>query len=186
MPPEMDRTIVIDASPQDDIVALIPALRAFARHFHADINDADDLAQETLTRAIGAAHQFRPGTSAKSWLFTIMRNTFNTRIRKAMREGPGAAECVSENVGVGASQEWSTRGHEISRAIERLPPEQREIIILIGVIGVSYLEAAEICGCAIGTVKSRLNRARARLLLEMGEALPATIAEAGDADAPEA
>ncbi|ODN70116.1 sigma-70 family RNA polymerase sigma factor [Methylobrevis pamukkalensis] len=157
------------APPEVNIVDLIPALRAFARHFHRNSEDADDLVQETLMKAIAASHQFRPGTNMKSWLFTIMRNTFNTKIRIAMREAPGSADCVAGNAVVDATQDWSARGREISKAIERLPAEQREIVVLIGVIGVSYLEAAEICGCAIGTVKSRLNRARARLLQEMGE-----------------
>lgn len=157
-------------APRSEIVHLIPALRAFARSFYRETGDADDLVQETLTRALASLHQFRPGTSMKSWLFTIMRNTFCTRIRVERREAPGAAECASLRPATDATQEWSARGREIAEAIQRLPEQQREILVLIGVLGVSYEEAAQICGCATGTVKSRLNRARLRLVEELGEA----------------
>jgi len=160
------------AAPQAEIVALIPALRAFARTFYRETSEADDLVQETLTRALASLHQFEPGSSMKSWLFTIMRNTFYTKVRIEAREAPGKAECVSERPAADATQEWSARGREIERAIQRLPERQREVLMLIGVIGVSYDEAARICGCAMGTVKSRLNRARLRLLEELGEATP--------------
>lgn len=157
------------ARPQSEIVQLIPALRAFARTFYRDPNDADDLVQDTLTRALAAIHQFRPGTSMKSWLFTIMRNAFYTRIKISRREAPGAADCASLRPAADATQEWSARGREIAEAIQRLPEQQREVLMLIGVLGVSYDEAAEVCGCAVGTVKSRLHRARLRLLKELDE-----------------
>ncbi len=157
------------SNPRNEIVELIPALRAFARTFCKDVNDADDLVQETLTKGLTSIHQFRPGTSMKSWLFTIMRNTFYTRIKIALREAPGSADCVSAKPASDATQEWSARGREIAAAIEKLPQQQREILTLVGVLGVSYEEAADICGCAMGTVKSRLNRARLRLLEELGE-----------------
>lgn len=159
-------------APRTEIVALIPALRAFARTFYRETSEADDLVQETLMRALASIHQFSPGTSMKSWLFTIMRNTFYTKIRIEAREAPGAADCVSLTPAADATQEWSARGREMERAIQRLPESQREVLMLIGVLGVSYDEAARICGCAMGTVKSRLNRARLRLLDELGEATP--------------
>ncbi|MEO3997266.1 sigma-70 family RNA polymerase sigma factor [Mesorhizobium sp. CAU 1732] len=155
---------------RDEIVELIPALRAFARTFYRDTTDADDLVQETLTRALGAIHQFNAGTSMKSWLFTIMRNTFYTKVKVSNREAPGSADCVSGRLSTDATQEWSARGREVATAIQRLPAEQREVIMLIGVLGVSYEEAVDICGCAMGTIKSRLNRARTRLLKELDEA----------------
>ncbi|MEO3385361.1 sigma-70 family RNA polymerase sigma factor [Mesorhizobium sp. CAU 1741] len=157
------------ASPKTEIVDLIPALRAFARTFYRETNDADDLVQETLTRALSSIHQFKPGTSMKSWLFTIMRNAFYTKIKVETREAPGAADCISLRPASDPTQEWSARGREIAQAIQRLPEQQREVLMLIGVLGISYEEATEICGCAIGTIKSRLNRARARLLEELGE-----------------
>lgn len=164
-----------------EIVELIPALRAFARTFYRDVTDADDLVQETLTKGLANLHQFQPGTSMKSWLFTIMRNTFYTRIKVAKREAPGSADCVSGNPSIGATQEWSARGLEIHNAIQRLPENQREVMMLIGVLGASYEEAAEICGCAVGTIKSRLNRARLRLLQEMGESSSHTAVERAEA-----
>jgi len=165
------------AAGQTEMVQLIPALRAFARTFYRDRNDADDLVQETLTRALSSIHQFQPGTSMKSWLFTIMRNTFYTKIKVESREAPGLAECVSQRPAADATQEWSVRGSEISHAIQRLPEPQREVLMLVAVLGVSYDEAADICDCAIGTIKSRLNRARLRLLDELGEASPVSSVE---------
>ncbi|WP_173932213.1 sigma-70 family RNA polymerase sigma factor [Chelativorans sp. Marseille-P2723] len=156
-------------NPGSEIVDLIPALRAFARTFYRDASDADDLVQETLTKGLSHLHQFEAGTSMKSWLFTIMRNTFYTKIKVAKREAPGSADCVSARPVVNATQEWSARGLEIHNAIQRLPEQQREVMMLIGVLGMSYEEAATICNCAIGTIKSRLNRARLRLLAELGE-----------------
>jgi len=129
----------------------------------------DDLVQETLTKAIARAELFHAGTNLRAWLFTIMRNTFYTRVKLAAREAPGDADCVSAKPAADATQEWSARGREIAEAIQRLPPQQREVLVLIGVLGSSYEETAEICNCAIGTVKSRLNRARLRLLEELGE-----------------
>ncbi len=155
--------------PDAEIVRLIPALRAFARTFYRDPADADDLVQETLTKGLAKIHQFRPGTSMKSWLFTIMRNTFYTKIKIETREAPGAADCVSSRGAVDATQEWSARGRDIASAIEKLPDQQREVLVLVCVVGISYEEAAQICGCAMGTIKSRLNRARLRLLSELGE-----------------
>ena len=155
--------------PDAEIVKLIPALRAFARTFYRDANDADDLVQETLTKGLAKIHQFQPGTSMKSWLFTIMRNTFYTRIKVETREAPGSADCVASRQAVDATQEWSARGKDIAAAIERLPDQQREVLVLTCVLGISYEEAADICGCAMGTIKSRLNRARLRLLEELGE-----------------
>lgn len=105
----------------------------------------------------------------KSWLFTIMRNTFYTRIRKLQREAPGLMECASSRLTSEASQEWSLRGKEVQQAINRLPARQAEVLMLIAVLGMSYEDTAEVCNVAIGTVKSRLNRARAGLLEDMGE-----------------
>lgn len=151
------------------IVDLIPALRAFARTFCRDPSDADDLVQETLTKGIANIDKFEPGTRLKSWLFTIMRNTFYTRIKISVRESPGLLDCASSRLVAEATQEWTAQSRDVKQAIERLPESQREVLVLIGVLGVSYEEAAEICNCAIGTVKSRLNRARATMLDLLGE-----------------
>ncbi len=151
------------------IVDLIPALRAFARTFYRNPTDADDLVQDTLLKALNSFESFESGTRLKSWMFTIMRNTFYTKIKVYTREAPGAADCVAARPMIEAPQEWSLRGKEVSEALARLPEYQREVLTLIGVLGVSYEEAAEICGCAMGTIKSRLNRARLSILNELGE-----------------
>lgn len=159
------------------IVEIIPALRAFARTFCRNPTDADDLVQETLTKALANIDKYEPGTRLKSWLFTIMRNSFYTRAKKAAREAPGAADCVSDRPSMEATQEWSLRGAEVQEAINRLPPHQREVLVMIGVVGMSYEEAAEICGCAVGTIKSRLNRARLGILEDLGESSPQSLVE---------
>lgn len=161
-----------------EMVALIPALRAFARTFCPNAYDADDLVQETLMKGIANIRQYQPGTRLKSWLFTIMRNTFYTRAKLRKREAPGSADCASLLPVAEATQEWAIRGTEIEVAINALPPQQREVLILIGVLGISYEESARICDCAIGTIKSRLNRARATLLELLGERSSQTAIEA--------
>jgi len=150
------------------IVDLIPALRAFARTFYRDAYDADDLVQETLTKAIDNISLFAPGTRLKSWLFTIMRNTFLTKVKRYNRERPGDGDCVSLDGKSNPTQEWSQALHEVEAAMLRLPQDQREVLVLVAVLGTGYEEAATICECAVGTIKSRLSRARAALLFELG------------------
>lgn len=163
-----------------EIVEMLPALRAFARTFCKNTYDADDLVQETLTKALAASDQFTPGTRMKSWLFTIMRNTFYTSAKKRLREPIGGEDCVSSVPIMAATQEWSCRGHELQEALHRLPAPHRQVLMLIGVLGVSYAETAEICGCEIGTVKSRLSRAKASLAAELGESGPAAASSASE------
>lgn len=152
-----------------DIVKLIPALRAFARTFCRNPTDADDLVQETLMKALANLDKFEPGTKLKSWLFTIMRNTFYTRSKVLGREAPGVEEAVSGDTPMPATQEMSARAKEVQRALQKLPPHYREVLTLVAILGESYEAAAEICDCAVGTVKSRLNRARHQILQELGE-----------------
>lgn len=169
------------AAPKDldnaSVVELLPALRAFSRTFYRNPNDADDLVQDTLTKALANLDKFVPGTRLKSWLFTIMRNTFYTRIKVYMREAPAAADCISGRPSMEASQEWSVRGLEVRDAINRLPQHHREVLVLIGVLGTSYEDAAAICNCAVGTIKSRLNRARMSILEDLGETSPESLVE---------
>lgn len=151
-----------------ELLALIPALRAFARSFLRQQSDADDLVQETLLRAIANIHQFSPGTSMRSWLFTIMRNCHYTRYRRARREQDALSQNVFDTE-VPEAQEWSSEMRDVEAALGRLPAEQREVLVLVGALGTSYQDAAAICGCSIGTIKSRLNRGRTRLARELGE-----------------
>lgn len=154
---------------RDEVVELIPALRAFARTFHRNPVDVDDLVQETLTKALANLDKFTPGTRLKSWLFTIMRNAFYTRVKISSRERPGLEECVTSSASIEPTQDWTLRGQELVNALSRLPPSYREALILTAVLGESYLSTAEICCCAVGTVKSRVNRARELLAVELGE-----------------
>jgi RNA polymerase sigma factor (sigma-70 family) len=166
-----------DRDQKATIVDLIPALRAFARTFCRDPFEADDLVQETLTKGIANIDKFEPGTRMKSWLFTIMRNTFYTAVKTSSREAPGLLDCASARPTSEATQEWSVRGKEVQAAINRLPECHREVLVLVGVLGMSYEEAAKICGCAVGTVKSRLNRARLSVLADLGEPSSETLVE---------
>lgn len=152
-----------------EVVDLIPALRAFARTFCSKAEDVDDLVQETLTNALANLDKFEPGTRLKSWLFTIMRNSFCTRIRRSSRESVGLPDDIAEHLTTEASQDWCAQANDVRRALYRLPEHHREMLILIVMLGERYTDAAAICGCPMGTVKSRLNRARMQLRRELGE-----------------
>lgn len=155
---------------RQEILDLIPSLRAFARSLTRSPTEADDLLQETLLKALANIHQFSPGTNLRAWLFTIERNTFYTNYHRKRRE---TAVPVEEMHGVYSepSQEWSLKLRTVHKALQRLPEDQREALVLVGGAGLSYDEAAEICGCALGTIKSRVSRARTRLLelLDVGK-----------------
>lgn len=153
-----------------DVIGHIPALRAYAWTLTRRQQEIDDLVQETLTKAIANAHRFRPGTNLRAWLMTIMRNTFFNQVAKYSKERTGAADCVSGTAVTPGTQEWNVRGAELIEAIMALPRHYREMLILVVVMGESYKSAAEICGVTIGTVKSRVNRARNLVLDRLGEA----------------
>ena len=152
-----------------DAIDFIPALRAYAWTLTRKRQDVDDLVQETLTKAIANHHRFQAGTNLRAWLMTIMRNTFYNQIAKTNRERPGGADCVSGMVWVHGTQEWGVRGTEMMTAIMALPAHYREALILVVMLGESYDTAAEICGVKIGTIKSRINRARAMVIEQLGE-----------------
>jgi RNA polymerase sigma factor (sigma-70 family) len=135
---------------------------------HAD--DADDLVQETLTKALRYHDRFREGTQLKVWLFTIMRNTFYTAVMTRNRERPGAVDCVSSPVAVDPDHDRIIAHKEVMSAIERLPTHFREMLVLVVVLGESYEAAAAICDCAIGTVKSQANHARNMVIADLAEA----------------
>lgn len=151
------------ASIRHDLTDLTPALRAYARSLARDPDEADDLVQETLVKALGSQHQFTPGTNLRAWLFTILRNTFFTRFQKRRRE-PTMPVDEMPQVATKPAQVWSYKLRVVHEAVGRLPVDQREALMLVGGAGMSYEEAAEICGCAIGTIKSRVSRARGRLI----------------------
>ncbi|RJL21523.1 sigma-70 family RNA polymerase sigma factor [Paracoccus siganidrum] len=144
----------------DDILTHVRALRAYARSLCGTAADAEDLVQETLLRAIEKADSYQPGTHMRAWLFTIMRNKFFTDVKKAARERTGSGDCASTQPSVPAGQEWHLRHQELRVALNEMPLHYREAIVLVAVIGESYLDAARILDCDIGTIKSRVNRAR--------------------------
>jgi len=152
----------------DDILSHIPALRIFARSLCGRLGDPDDLVQDTLLRAIEKVGSYRPGSNMRAWMFTIMRNRFyNDRIKRS-RERPGAENCVSSQPVSQPDQYWHVRGREIEAALLGLPLAYREAVVLVLVTGESYQCAAEILGCDIGTVKSRISRGRRLLQAALG------------------
>jgi RNA polymerase sigma factor (sigma-70 family) len=154
-----------------ELVAYLPALHAFSRRFVRADCDAEDLVQETVSRALANMHLFRRGTRLKSWLFTIMRNTFLNEVHKTRREQPGSQECVSDRRSTDPSQEWAVRLREVETAMMTLSPDFLSAV-MAAYAGESCEETATASGCAVGTVKSRTSRARHQILVEMGEAEP--------------
>jgi RNA polymerase sigma-70 factor, ECF subfamily len=154
----------IDSEWRDQVVALIPALRAFAWSISRNGSDADDLVQDTLIKAWTNREKFEPGTNLRAWLFTILRNTYYTAVLRRRREVRDETGEYAGALKTPPTQDWSIAMRALQAALQKLPPEHREALILVGAAGLSYEEAAEICGCALGTIKSRVNRARARLL----------------------
>ena len=149
---------------RDSVVQLIPALRAFAWSLSHNSSDADDLVQDTLIKAWTNRDKFEPGTNLRAWLFTILRNTYYTAAVRRRREVRDETGEYAGSLKSAPTQEWSVAMHSLQAALQQLPDEHREALILVGAAGLSYEEAAEICQCALGTIKSRVNRARARLL----------------------
>ena len=152
---------------QDDMreamLAAVPNLRAFAVSLCGDMDRANDLVQETLLRAWAHQDSFEPGTNMSAWLFTILRNHFRTEYRKRRREVEDADGGYAERLTSPEAQTGHVEFGELREALLQLPPDQREALILVGASGFSYEEAAHICDCAVGTIKSRVNRARTRL-----------------------
>ncbi|HVZ92635.1 MAG TPA: sigma-70 family RNA polymerase sigma factor [Rhizomicrobium sp.] len=149
---------------KSELLALIPFLRAFARSLCGSHDGADDLAQETLVKAWQSRSTFVPGTNLKAWLFTILRNQFYSDRRRAWRQTPWDQEAAERLPGTSQDQSWSADLSDTARALRQLPDEQREALILVGAGGFSYADAAAICHCAVGTVKSRVARARKALM----------------------
>lgn len=157
------RTLAEDKQFRDQLVAIIPSLRSFARGLCGWRDMADDMVQEAMMRGWAARGSFAPGTNFRAWMFMILRNQFYTAIRKDKRMTSWDPE-VAERVLVEApAQQDAIHLADVARALQKLPAEQREVLLLIGANGASYEEASEIVGCAIGTIKSRLARGRKAL-----------------------
>lgn len=153
-----------------ELTGVIPHLRAFARGLCGRPDMADDLVQEALLKAWAAQARFEPGTSMRAWTFVILRNAYLTDMRRNRFRGD-YDETVAERILVApAAQEGPLHLSDMHRALLQLPPERREALLLVGAGGFSYEEAAQICDCAVGTIKSRVGRARATLsaMMESG------------------
>ncbi|KAA0972326.1 sigma-70 family RNA polymerase sigma factor [Aureimonas fodinaquatilis] len=146
-----------------ELIAIIPNLRAFATSLTGSSDRADDLVQETLVKAWDKQKTFQPGTNIKAWLFTILRNEFYTQMRKKGREVQDVDGIHAMKLAGHPEQMGHLDFQDFRRALDTLPDDQREALVLIGASGFSYEEAAEICKCAVGTIKSRVSRARSRL-----------------------
>ena len=165
---------------RSDLLSVVPNLRAFAVSLCGNPDRADDLVQETLVKAWSNFDSFVEGTNLPAWLFTILRNIYYSEYRKRRRE-------VSDSDGLHAARLASApaqTGHmdflDFREALQRLPHDQREALILIGASGLSYEEAAAVCNCAVGTMKSRVNRARNRLAEMLTVASGAEFGQASD------
>jgi len=153
-----------------ELIGLIPHLRAFARTLAGEPAAADDLAQEAMMKAWDARASFQLGTNMKAWTFMILRNQFYSEKRRAWRQTQLDQEAAERTLVAVDNPEAPVALDELRLGLAQLPPEQREALILVGAGGFAYEEAAEICGCAVGTVKSRVSRARRALqsILETG------------------
>jgi len=148
---------------RDALLAAVPSLRAFAISLCGHVDRADDLVQDTLLRALSNLDRFERGTNLNAWLFTILRNLFHSDYRKRRREVEDPDGSYAGRLSVHPEQGSRLDFEDFRGALANLPHDQREALLLVGASGFSYEEAAEICGCAIGTIKSRVNRARSRL-----------------------
>ena len=173
--PQTPADILLDKHFRDQLVAIIPSLRSFARGLCGQREMADDLAQDAMMRGWAARASFTPGTNFRAWMFVILRNRFYTTIRRDKFTAHWDPEAAERLLVEAPAQQDAIHVADVAAALQKLPPEQREVLLLIGANGLSYEEAAEVIGCALGTVKSRLARGREALALLIngpeGEAL---------------
>jgi RNA polymerase sigma-70 factor (ECF subfamily) len=148
-----------------ELVSLVPHLRAFGRTLSGNSGEGDDLAQETLVKALANRDRFQMGTNMKAWTFMILRNLFYSDKRRSWRSTPLDPEVAERTLVTVDNPASVVELDELRRALSMLPTEQREALILIGAAGLSYEEVSVIAGVAVGTIKSRVSRARDRLAL---------------------
>jgi RNA polymerase sigma-70 factor (ECF subfamily) len=147
----------------------IPRLRRYARALTRDVSRADDLVQDTLLRALSKIHLWQPGTDLRAWLFTLMHNQYVNFVRRAVREGSQTSIDAAIDLGHAANQQVSLQLRDLRNALDRLPDEQRTVVLMIGLEGMRYEEVADILGVPVGTIRSRLSRAREALREMMDE-----------------
>jgi RNA polymerase sigma-70 factor (ECF subfamily) len=168
---------------RDGLVAEMPSLRAFAISLSGRLESADDLVQETLLKAWANAYSYQPGTNMRAWLFTILRNTFFSLRRQHGREVQDTDGIYAQRLATPAAQEGALDLADFRTALAKLPIEQREVLIMVGASGLSYEEAAAVCNIAVGTVKSRMSRARATLAYLLGISGPEDLGADSASDA---
>lgn len=158
-----EHAMKFDPAIRDQALSNMPTLRAFAISLCGNIDRAEDLVQETLLRALTHINSFQPGTNMAAWLITILRNQYRDEYRKRRREVEDADGHYAGTLKSQPEQTGRVEFEEFRVALAKLPAEQREALIMVHASGLSYDDAAAICGCVAGTVKSRVNRARTRL-----------------------
>jgi RNA polymerase sigma-70 factor, ECF subfamily len=168
---------------RDGLIAEMPSLRAFAISLSGRVETADDLVQETLLKAWANAYSYQPGTNMRAWLFTILRNTFFSLRRQHGREVQDTDGIYSQRLATPAAQDGALDLADFRTALAKLPAEQREVLIMVGASGLSYEEAAAVCNIAVGTVKSRISRARAALAGLLGISTPQDLGGGSATDA---
>jgi len=156
---------MVEDTLRDQMLAAIPHLRAFAVSLTNHPDRADDLVQDTILRAWANSDRFERGTNLNAWLFTILRNLFHSEYRKRKREVEDGDGAFAARLKTHPNQQAHLDYEDFRIALAKLPLDQREALLLVGAQGLSYEEAAEVCNVAIGTVKSRVNRARAKLVV---------------------
>lgn len=144
-----------------DLIEHLPRLRRYARALTGDVNRADDLVQDTLERALAKLDLWQPGSDLRAWLFTLMHNLFVNQIRVRRPQETVMEDALDEPVSGGQMEALAAR--DIHAALARLPEEQREVLLLVGLEQFGYAEAAQVLGVPTGTVMSRLSRARERM-----------------------
>jgi len=148
--------------------AEIPRLRRYARALTRDVTCADDLVQSCLTRAVAKQHLWQHGTDLRAWLFTIMHNQHVNDVRRGVREGNSVELSEAPQLTVQSNAIDALQLRDLETALGKLPPEQRQVILLVGLEGLAYEECATILGVPVGTVRSRLSRGRDQLRQLMG------------------
>jgi len=159
----IEHVALSDAEFKTQLAAVIPHLRAFGRSISGSRDLADDLVQETLMKAWAARQRFQAGTNMRAWTFIILRNLYLSQMRRARFKGEWDDLVADRLLAAPASQDRHVELGDMQRALLHLPQPQREALILVGAGGFAYEEAAEICGVAVGTIKSRVARGRVAL-----------------------
>lgn len=154
---------VTDTDLRASLAGLLPELRAFARFLSGSRTEADDLVQEALLRMLGSLDSFERGTNLRAWAFTVLRNAFHEFYRRRRREEARIRSAPREPEGREPAQEAQAGMHDLAHALAELPPLLREALVLVGAQGLSYEDAAAVCGVPVGTMKARVSRARRQL-----------------------